>query len=136
MQGKRFKIVVAKNLSEKQREAVDGCLVSIIKWLSSDGWKCRRESGAFLRRGILGYTYSGLLEVGITFKRLSKHRLIFGFVRFEDLDIILPCQKGCQCAMHLGGLKAVLKDSKNIDRNFTVLYDGHGVSKWAEAKES
>lgn len=134
MQSKKFKIVAAKNLSKEQMAIIEQRLPAWIEFFEEHGWKCRKDSSAHFRRGIMGYSPPELYDVGLTFKRLSKRRLLFGFVRIEDLEFREPFKKGCMCAIHMGGQKATLKNLHTIDNDFVVLYEGGGA--WDEAKIS
>lgn len=132
MQNKKFKIVSAKNLSKEQMAIVNKKLPAWIEFFEQHGWKCRKESSSHFRRGIMGYSPSELYDVGLTLKRLSKRRLLFGFVRIEDLEFREPFKNGCMCAIHMGGQKVILKNRHTIDNDFIVLYEGG--EPWAEAK--
>lgn len=78
---------------------------------SEEGWKTRRDSCAFYRRGVLGYSLPYIDPV-ITFKRLVKNRRIFGVVPIQMLERKdgepLELDR-CMCGVHRGGVRVNLK---------------------------
>lgn len=82
---------------------------------SENSYKCRRDYGAYFRRGLFGF---GIAEdfsttygkpIVYTFKRLSRGRRIFGIVPVSLLVGRTELKLDqCPCAIHRGGQRVTL----------------------------
>ena len=85
------------------------------QFCSPDSYKCRTDSGAFFRRGLLGLAVGSDFQINqnpviYTFKRLSRNRRVFGLV---PISLLVPKNppinlEQCMCAIHRGGQRVNL----------------------------
>lgn len=86
------------------------------RFCSPESYKCRTDSGAFFRRGLLGLAVGPNFETNhddpiiYTFKRLSRNRRVFGLV---PISLLVPKNppidlEQCMCAIHRGGQRVNL----------------------------
>ena len=106
-----YRILIHKDIPNEWMEYATQACERFRKLAESpDGYKCRRDSAAFYRRGILGYSLPSI-DPKITFKRLVKNRPIFGAVPISLLETTsgeVPELDRCMCAIHRGGVRVRL----------------------------
>jgi|LakMenEpi03Aug12_release.lakeMendotaPanAssembly.Ray.scaffolds.fasta_scaffold541897_2 hypothetical protein len=101
------------------------------QFCSENSYKCRKDSSAYYRRGLFGYGLDANFETRqepiYTFKRLSRHRRIFGIV---PVSILVPTNSPlittdfCRCAIHLGGQRVNLSVAYNESDYVTYFETG------------
>lgn len=127
-----FRLVIHRAIPAGDRE---DCLRFIEgekkRFLSENSYKTGGWcSGSFFRRGIFGIGLSGSAVPTYTFKRLSKHRRVFGVVPVSELERTdgRPLELNqCMCAAHRGGQRVRLRTGFR-DEDFEVLFE-HGDIK-------
>lgn len=103
-----FKLVIHKNLSPNEKQLAKD--IFNIKFILTKGnYSCRHDSGAYFRRGILGWCPDGQQ---FTVRRVTKKRRIFAAVPLELLERKdgEPIElEQCICAIHKGGQRVKFK---------------------------
>lgn len=117
-----FRLIYHKDIA---KEDISYCLEFLSKKIKDfqNGYGCRRLSGAFFRRGVLGLTIDK--DCKYTFKRLCKHRRIFGIVPIRLLKRVdmQPIElNNCMCAMHRGGQRVKLIYGF-IESDYIIFYE-------------
>jgi hypothetical protein len=107
-----YRLLIHRDIPEDCAEYVKRACEHFLSQADTlDGWKCRRISRAFYRRGILGFSLPPI-EPKITIRRLVKNRRIFGVVPIDILEKVdgTPLELDrCMCAKHRGGTKVRIK---------------------------
>lgn len=122
-----FKIVYHKSI-EKTPELEQFLKKKKDQFCSANSYKCRADSAAFYRRGLLGYglneKFTSNGDIVFTFKRLSKGRRIFGIVPIQELVPKNPPLKlnQCMCGIHRGGQRVNLATPYK-DEDYIVFFE-------------
>lgn len=134
---KGFEIKIQKSLSEEQRKIAEEVAFDFIKrtiehkMSYAKAYRTRSGTSSYLKRNVLGYTWGGLKEAGLTLRRISKNRRSFGIVKLEDLYIPELKIRGhelkeCMCPKYHGGGRRVVM---NIHVDDFVLFAKIGKVK-------
>ena len=124
-----FRITYHKSIPHSQK-LLDFLETWKNRFCSPDSYKCRADSGAFCRRGLLGFAVGPNFQTNqddpiiYTFKRLSSKRRIFGLV---PISLLVPKNppinlQQCMCAIHRGGQRV----------NLAVPYDENDYETYFE----
>lgn len=115
-----FKLLIHKNLSYNAKKTAEEIFSR--HFINTNGnYRCRRQSHAWWRRGILGLYVE---ECNMCVRRMSKNKRIFAAIPIDILEgKDGPIDfKTCVCAEHLGGTKVKLKEQFN-ENDYNVYYE-------------
>lgn len=128
-----FRFAIQKGLNNKQNELaqdVAWCFINAVAEHKGSFAKAYRTKGgraSYLARGNLGYTFGGLKDLGLTLRRLSKNKRVFGIMRLKDLevkDLNITADKlnECMCPQYHGGGRKV-RMLIPYENNFRTIYE-------------
>lgn len=119
-----YRLTIHKSIPHADRERLLKYLDGTIEWFnSSESYKCRKESDAYLRRGKLGIVVDK--EEKYVFRRLVKGRRIFGIMPvslLERKDGEPINMNQCMCAIHRGGQMVNIVGGFSED-DFETIYE-------------
>ena len=122
-----FRIVYHKSIPWS-KELEEFLVTKINHFTGPDSYKCRRDSSAYYRRGIVGYLLNKDFiwkkgDYEYTFKRLVNGRRIFGIVPITELQSKEPLNfDKCHCAIHAGGQRATL-ETPYKEEDYTTFFE-------------
>ncbi len=132
-----YELKIQKDLSDEQIEiahkVANSFIENVAKYNGSYAKAYRTQAGyaSYFKRNCLGYTWGGLREAGLTLRRISKNKRVFGIMRLSDLyitelDITADKYNRCWCPAsspqrgnHGGGLRVKMLISHDRFTTFT-----------------
>ena len=122
-----YRICIQKHLSKEQKDIGIEYIEDFIKEVGAHGGSYanayRTQGGwkSWFRRGTLGLSPPKLSKKGLTLRRLSNNRRIFGIQSLDSLKINgIDESDGCYCPIHRGSIK--VKSLKMLD-DFDIIYE-------------